>query len=230
MNIKKTAQEVPAAGPDGQNQIDVMMAWDKTGWFKGIYNTQGGLMSDDSPWAIYDPKNDRYGVILAGREPEYWFALPPVPTAIMKVKLAACGNPDHGQSPDPLPGVPSEVKEVGSFAEASAACRAYIEKYNLGGGNWAGGMVTEDDGGPIAKVSYNGRVWRLPFQNDLLFDPTRPNTYAVAWRIDIEADSPEEAVKKARQFQLAPDTTATVFEVTSPDGTTETIDIAANVE
>lgn len=59
---------------------------------------------------------------------------------------------------------------------------------------------------------------------------SKPQSYAVVWRIDIEADSPEEAVHKARQFQLAPDTTATVFEVTSPDGATETIDIATKVE
>jgi hypothetical protein len=50
---------------------------------------------------------------------------------------------------------------VSSFAEASAACRAYIVKYQLGGGNWSGGRVYDDQGQQIARVSYNGRVWAM---------------------------------------------------------------------
>ena len=51
--------------------------------------------------------------------------------------------------------------EVASFEEASAICRAYIEKYHLGAGNWAGGKITDDYGKEIARVSFNGKVWGL---------------------------------------------------------------------
>ena len=38
-------------------------------------------------------------------------------------------------------------------------------------------------------------------------------TYMVAWDIDIDADSPEEAARKAREIQLDPHSLATVFTV-----------------
>jgi polyisoprenoid-binding protein YceI len=38
-------------------------------------------------------------------------------------------------------------------------------------------------------------------------------TYTVIWEIDIEADSPKEAAIKAREYQLDPESTATVFKV-----------------
>lgn len=38
--------------------------------------------------------------------------------------------------------------------------------------------------------------------------------YVVTWRIDIEADSPEEAARKAREIQLRPNSIANVFTVT----------------
>lgn len=41
--------------------------------------------------------------------------------------------------------------------------------------------------------------------------------YRVTWAIDIEADSPLEAARKAREIQLDPDSTATVFDVTTKD-------------
>jgi hypothetical protein len=37
--------------------------------------------------------------------------------------------------------------------------------------------------------------------------------FRVIWEIDIEADSPEQAVEGARALQLRPDMSATVFEV-----------------
>jgi hypothetical protein len=38
-------------------------------------------------------------------------------------------------------------------------------------------------------------------------------TYKVMWEIDISADSPEEAAKRAREIQLDPESWATVFDV-----------------
>lgn len=42
--------------------------------------------------------------------------------------------------------------------------------------------------------------------------------YLVEWAIDIEADSPREAAKAARQYQIKPSTTAIVFTVSEHDG------------
>ena len=38
------------------------------------------------------------------------------------------------------------------------------------------------------------------------------------WAIDIEAANPQEAAEKAREYQIDPDTTATVFEVFANTG------------
>ncbi|WP_053649608.1 MULTISPECIES: hypothetical protein [unclassified Streptomyces] len=39
------------------------------------------------------------------------------------------------------------------------------------------------------------------------------NSYRVTWEIDIDADDPEEAARKALGIQRDPDSTATVFGV-----------------
>ena len=49
--------------------------------------------------------------------------------------------------------------------------------------------------------------------------------YRVRWEIDVPAVTPQEAAAKARACMLRPDTTATVFDVTAPDGTTTRIDL-----
>lgn len=41
-----------------------------------------------------------------------------------------------------------------------------------------------------------------------------PRTYRVAWEIDVEASSIEEAAQQAISIQRDPDSTATVFTVT----------------
>ena len=79
----------------------------------------------------------------------------------MIVLLASRGNPDVGQDPNrSLPGVRAYRAEVPTLQEASEACRSYIKRHNLGGGNWFGGQVYDATGTWIASVSYNGRVWR----------------------------------------------------------------------
>lgn len=42
-------------------------------------------------------------------------------------------------------------------------------------------------------------------------------TYLVVWEIDIEANSPHEAARKAREIQLDPQSTATSFDVYKPE-------------
>jgi len=76
--------------------------------------------------------------------------------------LDSCGNIYHNQDPNKsLYGVkPNAVKCI-DFEIASNLCRKYIEKYNLGAGNWGGnvGIILNDKQKQIARVSYNGRVW-----------------------------------------------------------------------
>ena len=51
---------------------------------------------------------------------------------------------------------------------SNTACCAYIEQYDLGGGNWSGGQMFEA-GRQVARVSYNGRVWEM--ENCCLYSP-----------------------------------------------------------
>lgn len=38
-------------------------------------------------------------------------------------------------------------------------------------------------------------------------------TYLVVWEIELEAETPEDAARKAREIQLDPDSAATFFSV-----------------
>ena len=78
----------------------------------------------------------------------------------MYVKLTAHGNIDHGQNPHAFI-VNEDVEFIFTFTGASKACKDYIGKHNLGGGNWTGGQVFNDEDQQIARVSYNGRVWDM---------------------------------------------------------------------
>jgi hypothetical protein len=75
------------------------------------------------------------------------------------VLLDSVGNIDFDENPNaPMEGVPTKTVMVQSLAEASQVCRDYLDKYDLGGGNWAGGLVTDENDTAIAEISYNGRI------------------------------------------------------------------------
>lgn len=79
---------------------------------------------------------------------------------IYSVNLSNCGNPDYGQAPNkPLPDVPTGRAYTSSIEECQQRVQEYIEKYNLGSGNWNGGEVYDGLGNMIGKISYNGRYW-----------------------------------------------------------------------
>lgn len=92
------------------------------------------------------------------------------------VHLQSRGNPDLGQDPRD-PQSPGSTVGVADFVAASQACRDYIGRWALGGGNWTGGAVSSTQTGRIvARVSYNGRVWSTTEkdangEDKLLFDP-----------------------------------------------------------
>ena len=75
-----------------------------------------------------------------------------------EVELSSVGNPDFGQDPHD-PQSPYEKFPVDSLEEASEVCQSYISDYQLGGGNWTGGKVTDNLGCSVARISYNGRIW-----------------------------------------------------------------------
>ena len=52
--------------------------------------------------------------------------------------------------------------------------------------------------------------------------------YRITWEIDIDADTPQEAAKQARNVQLDPESSATVFDVWSEDGQQFHIDLMEN--
>lgn len=77
------------------------------------------------------------------------------------VELSAHGNIDHGEDPyKPLENVYQGTKESDTIEELQQIVRDYIDKYDLGGGQWTGGKVTED-GKEIGRISYNSRYWPL---------------------------------------------------------------------
>ena len=49
--------------------------------------------------------------------------------------------------------------EVGSLKEASLLTRKFIDTFKLSSSNWIGGKVCDENFNPIARISYNGRVW-----------------------------------------------------------------------
>jgi len=51
--------------------------------------------------------------------------------------------------------------------------------------------------------------------------------YKIKWEIDIEADSPEEAVGKALEIQRDVESLANIFEVTDSEGNVKEIDVLA---
>lgn len=75
----------------------------------------------------------------------------------MLLVCTSVGNPDRGQY---SPVSDNQYVIVENFEEASAASRAYISFWGLGGGNWSGGQLYSGAGHHIANVSYNGRVWK----------------------------------------------------------------------
>lgn len=95
--------------------------------------------------------------------------------ALYVVLLANRGNPDYGQDTQrPLPETGHDREwVVGTLASASALCQQYIQTHQLGGGNWAGGMVKHLDGTPVARVAYNGRVF-APDGKTVLHEAVNP--------------------------------------------------------
>ena len=76
------------------------------------------------------------------------------------VRISHCANRDiDGGYWGQRPTARAKWVPVNSMSEASALCMAFMEQWELGGGNWSGGQIRNADGVEIAQVSFNGRVW-----------------------------------------------------------------------
>jgi len=75
---------------------------------------------------------------------------------MFRLKLASAPNPDYAEWFSPAP---TRYITVQSLKEASRKCREYIDDFNLGSGNWVGGQVSQNRK-RIARISYNGRIWK----------------------------------------------------------------------
>ncbi len=71
------------------------------------------------------------------------------------MKLQSCGNSDFGEY---APVSEPETVQARALQELRTACKQYIEKWNLGGGNWVAPVVFQD-GKAIGHFSYNSRLW-----------------------------------------------------------------------
>ena len=49
--------------------------------------------------------------------------------------------------------------EVNSLLEAKNLTQKFINEFDLGGSNWVGGRVIDEENNFVARISYNGRVW-----------------------------------------------------------------------
>jgi hypothetical protein len=80
----------------------------------------------------------------------------------LTVRLSHAPNPDiaGGYWDEPIDPRKAQHALVNSLINAQQTARDYIERNNLGGGNWNGGDLRLD-GKSIGRISFNGRAWRL---------------------------------------------------------------------
>jgi len=65
-------------------------------------------------------------------------------------------------------------QKVASLADASRVAQLFIREHELGSGNWTGGLVTDQAGKSVARVSYNGRVWSLDAKQETPLEEAAP--------------------------------------------------------
>ena len=93
-----------------------------------------------------------------------------------RIILRSVGNPHFGQDPYQAMS-PTEEIMVDTLQQAAEAARAYIERHNLGGGNFPSPCVFKGNQ-VVARISYNGRIWLSPEGG---WDDNDPNDWR-RWR------------------------------------------------
>ena len=88
----------------------------------------------------------------------------------LEVELGAEPNPNHSlKSHEGSVKIKTYRLKVKSLSEAQNKVREFIEKNDLGSGNFTGGDLFSH-GKKIGRVSYNGRVWNLKDESMKMFD------------------------------------------------------------
>lgn len=78
-----------------------------------------------------------------------------------KVLLTAHGNPDHEENPF-AELFPAQEAYADTIEECQQIVRNFIDKTDIGSGNWTGGQVyLTSTGEPIGYISYNSRYWPM---------------------------------------------------------------------
>jgi len=89
-------------------------------------------------------------------------------SAKYSVRLSNVGNPDFRQDPyKKLYDTSCHWAFADTLKECSDLCLTYISMYDLGGGNWSGGTIKNDQGFQIGRVSYNGRIWDKDMKEEI---------------------------------------------------------------
>lgn len=110
------------------------------------------------------------------------------------VELSAAPNPDFDErSWESQVSIKPIWKTVHSLKEAVQEVARFRTQNNLGGGNWTGGRVVDDEGKDVARISYNGRTWEpgrypTPEIDTRKFDKERYEKLE-AWRAGMNASS-----------------------------------------
>lgn len=88
------------------------------------------------------------------------------PVYPLQVKLSHIKNPDlfdrGGYWDYPTESGREQWITCVSVSEASRICREFIDRNELGGGNWNGGEVKDGEGAVIGRIAYNGRLFIVP--------------------------------------------------------------------
>ena len=112
---------------------------------------------------------------------------------IMYVELQSVGNSDYGDAEEKRKNIAVKKVYVESIEEAQGVVRQFIDRHDLGGGNWTGGKVFKD-GKNIGFIAYNGRFFEgvRPYANG----GSTSDQYNVS--IDWEQNKPK--LKYGRKF------------------------------
>jgi hypothetical protein len=70
--------------------------------------------------------------------------------------LKSVGNPNYGQYAPISNELTITAKNIKGLI---VQCSEYIDKYDLGGGNWPNPEILHPINGNIGYISYNGRAW-----------------------------------------------------------------------
>ena len=86
----------------------------------------------------------------------------------LKLTIKIGENPDHDKQPE-IVGQTFKLT-ANTICELQMLQRQFADDNNIGGGNWYFGEITNENGEPIGRLSYNGRFWETQKSESELID------------------------------------------------------------